>query len=143
MKITDLMSERLVYVTLDDFLSEVKHIFDRVKFHHLLVLDGDELVGVISDRDLFKALSPNLGTAAETNRDLASLNKRVHQIMHRDLVVVGAQVSINQLISIFNDEGVSCVPVVNELNQPIGIISWRDILKAMEMRHKAKQHGAV
>jgi hypothetical protein len=34
------------------------------------------LSGVVSDRDLLRALSPYVGSAAETERDLATLNKR-------------------------------------------------------------------
>jgi hypothetical protein len=39
------------------------------------------LCGVISDRDLLRALSPYVGTASENARDTATLRKRVHQIM--------------------------------------------------------------
>jgi len=53
------MTTRLVTVELDDPLEVVKRIFDSVKFHHLLVVDtGKKLCGVISDRDLLRALSP-------------------------------------------------------------------------------------
>jgi len=40
------------------------------------VIESGKLIGVVSDRDLLKAISPNIGTMSETYRDEATLNKR-------------------------------------------------------------------
>ena len=76
MSIDKLMSKNVVTIEMDDSLSVVKEIFDNTRFHHLLVVEAGKLFGVISDRDLLKAISPNIGTAAETASDAASLNKK-------------------------------------------------------------------
>lgn len=127
--IRQIMTRNMVTVELDDKLALVKDIFDHAKFHHLLVLEDGELLGVVSDRDLFKALSPNLGTLTETTKDAATLNKRVHQIMSRHPVVLQEDASVADAIELFNTCNVSCLPVVNDKNRPVGIVSWRDILK--------------
>jgi acetoin utilization protein AcuB len=42
----------------------VKEIFDTQSFHHLLVLhEHKRLSGIVSDRDLLRALSPYVGSA--------------------------------------------------------------------------------
>ena len=84
MIVQDIMSRRVVTVELDDKISAVKEIFDNLKFHHVLVVEDGVLLGVVSDRDLLKALSPNIGTSTESYKDTATLNKRVHQIMSRE-----------------------------------------------------------
>ncbi|MCC5826576.1 CBS domain-containing protein [Alkalimonas sp.] len=132
--ITQLMSRNPVSVSPDDTLAVVKEIFDQVKFHHLLVVDNKQLMGVISDRDLFKALSPNLGTAAETTKDLATLKKRVHQVMHRQPISLSVGADVMDAVRLFNREGVSCIPVVDSFNRPLGILSWRDIMQALEKK---------
>ncbi|WP_017446939.1 CBS domain-containing protein [Gayadomonas joobiniege] len=140
MKLKSLMSTRLVSVKLDDPLSTIKDIFDNTKFHHLLVIENAKLLGVISDRDLLKSLSPNIGTAAETAKDLSSLNKKAHQIMHRDPVVISENALVQDAIFMFNEYGVSCIPVVDNHNSAVGIISWRDIMRALGLRiHKLNQ----
>ena len=126
------MSKNVVAVEMDDSLRIVKRIFGNTRFHHLLVVEFGKLVGVISDRDLLKALSPYIGTLDETNRDRASLNKRVHQIMTRKPVVLRQNARIVDAIEIFKNKKISCIPVVDDHFKPIGIISWRDILKALE-----------
>ena len=60
----------------------------RAHFRHLLVLEEGELVGVISDRDLFRAISPYLGSEAEMSRDTETLTKRAHQIMTRQPITI-------------------------------------------------------
>lgn len=131
MKIKDIMTKSVVTVEMDDKLSLVKEIFDNSKFHHLLVIDGGKLFGVVSDRDLLKAISPNLGTMVVTYRDLATLNKRVHQIMTRKPITLKPDDSISDAAALFNTHRISCIPVVNDEFQPVGIISWRDLVKTM------------
>jgi acetoin utilization protein AcuB len=129
MKIESLMTRRVVTVDMDDTLATIRTIFSNTTFHHLLVVGESKLVGVISDRDLLKALSPKLDTAAETERDRASLNKKAHQIMTRNPVVLGEQASIKEALTIFNQHSISCIPIVNTNGEPVGILSWRDILR--------------
>lgn len=136
LNVAKLMTLKPVSVSPDDSLAVVKQIFDHVKFHHVLVVENGILLGVLSDRDLFKALSPHIGTAAETPRDLATLNKKVHQVMRRKPVSLQPQAKVMDAIHLFNSEGVSCIPVVDSNNRPQGIISWRDIIRALDRTDK-------
>ena len=131
MSVEKIMSKTVVTVEMDDSLKVVKDIFDNTHFHHLLVVESGKLYGVISDRNLLKSLSPNIGTVAETLRDAATLNKRAHQIMTRKPVTLAPNAEIYDAIDIFNSQNISCIPIVDDGRIPIGILSWRDILKAL------------
>ncbi|MBC8550240.1 MAG: CBS domain-containing protein [Candidatus Brocadiales bacterium] len=133
MNVDKIMSKSLITVKLDDKLKAVKVIFDNANIHHLLVVEADKLFGVVSDRDMLKAISPNIGTLSETNRDTISLNKRVHQIMTSEPVTLAPDAEISDAIEIFNNHDISCIPVVDDKNKPVGIISWRDIIKAIKL----------
>lgn len=131
--IDNIMSTPVVSVEMDDKLSLVHTLFEETRFHHLLVVEDNKLVGVISDRDLFKALSPTVGTVAETSADLAMLNKKAHQIMARNPVYLKQQDDIRKAVTAFREHNVACLPVVNEQMLPVGILSWRDIIKALDI----------
>jgi acetoin utilization protein AcuB len=132
MDVGSIMTTRVVSVEMDDRLDVVKKIFDMLKFHHLLVVDDRKILkGVVSDRDLLKALSPYVGSVAENARDIATLNKRVHQIMSRNLITLQPRASIAEAIKLFLDHRISCIPVVDAALKPVGILSWRDVLKAL------------
>src|ERR1700684_1104851 len=133
MALSNIMTARVVTVEMDDRLEAVKEIFDTMSFHHLLVVDEHKkLSGVVSDRDLLRALSPYVGSAAETARDLATLNKRVHQIMTRHPITLRPQSTVADAVNLLLAHRISCVPVVDDDFKPIGIVSWRDLLKSLE-----------
>lgn len=131
MKIESLMTKRVVTIKMDDSLRVARDIFDRTKFHHLLVVESDVLYGVLSDRDLLKAVSPNVGTVSETVKDAATLNKKAHQVMTRKPITLTIDNDFVDVIEVFKNHSVSCVPIVDEEHHPVGIISWRDVLKAL------------
>lgn len=132
MKVREIMSKRVVTVELDDRLHVVKRIFDSTPFHHLLVIDEDgALYGVVSDRDLLRALSPFIGSTVETVRDASTLNKSVHQIMSRKPITLPPEAPVADAIQLFLTHPVSCIPVVDTQAKPVGIVSWRDILKSL------------
>lgn len=143
MSLKKFLTSRLATVRPDTSLAEVKRIFEAALFHHLLVVENRALVGIVSDRDLFKALSPNLGTASEARKDTATLNKKVHQIMSRQLWTLEPEQSVYDAIELFLQQKISCIPIVNQQKQPVGIISWRDILRLLAQGKHRRQQGAA
>jgi len=135
----NIMTKSPVFISMDDSLATVRDIFTKENFHHILVVEQSKLVGVVSDRDYLKSVNITLGTPIETKKDLAALNKRVHQIMSRNIITVSPQASLTEVVNIFHSKKVSCIPVVNESNFPIGIISWKDIIRAIAVYLKQKQ----
>lgn len=127
-----IMSPQVVTVSMDDGLRVVRQLFEQHRFHHLLVVEGRKLVGVISDRDLLRHLSPFLGNdLAERKQDLATLNKRAHQIMTRAPISAFPDTTIEKAIELILQNRISCLPVVDEKSHPVGIVSWRDLLKSL------------
>jgi acetoin utilization protein AcuB len=124
---------------MDDSLALVQNIFSASLFHHVLVTEDDRLVGIVSDRDLLKALSPFVDTMNERMRDRATLERKVHQIMSREIISLKPNSSIVSAIGLFNRHRVSCLPVVDEQNMPVGIVSWRDVLRYVEGLVKRKK----
>ncbi|HWT37221.1 MAG TPA: CBS domain-containing protein [Paraburkholderia sp.] len=129
MKVEDLMTKRVVTVGFDDTLETVKDIFEQSGFHHLLVVEDRALQGVVSDRDLLRALSPFIDSVVETQRDIGTLSRRVHQIMSRKPMTLRPDADVTEAIQLFLNHPISCIPIVDGEFRPVGIVSWRDILK--------------
>ncbi len=136
MSIQKIMSSNIVSVSADDTLETVRKIFDENSFHHLLVVDSGKLIGVISDRDLLKSVSPFLGTMVESYRDAATLENTVKEIMTREPVTLSPLSDIYEAVDVFNTHKVSCIPIVDSNNSAVGILSWRDIMKAIALLKK-------
>lgn len=140
MNINRIMSRKIVSVEMDDPLKVIKEIFDHTRFHHLLVIESERLMGVISDRDLLKALSPRIGTLSETEHDAVTLKKRAHQIMSHHPITLPSSADIFDAVKMFNQHSISCIPVVDDQQRPLGILSWHDILRLVEERWEIIKH---
>lgn len=128
--VEDLMSPRVVTISMDNTLRDVRQIFNQRRFHHLVVMEKGQPVGVISDRDWLKNISPFIGIPlGEKPRDSATLKKRVHQIMTRKLVSISPESPANEAANLMIERNVSCLPVVNKEGKLLGIITTRDLLR--------------
>ena len=125
-----IMTSRVVTIEMDDSLKVIQEVFQRVKFHHLVVVDEGKIVGIISDRDFFEAISPFVNTLSETNRDRATLEKRAHQIMSHHPVTVLKSCPIEKAAKMMLERGVSCLPVTNSDGMIEGVLTWKDLFKA-------------
>ncbi len=135
MKLEEIMAKRIVTIDMDDTLDVIRKIFDKVRFHHMVVIDErNKVVGVISDRDVLKALSPYLDTISEQERDQVTLNKKTHQVMSRQPITASPEDSIEQAAVLLLENRISCLPVISEDQSLVGIVTWKDILKNLTIR---------
>ena len=130
MNIGAIMTERVVTVEMDDSLKVISDIFDNVRFHHILVVEKNKVLGIVSDRDLLRATSPFLNTLSEQSRDVNTLRIRAHQIMSRNPITVTRDASIGDAVNVLLRENVSCLPVISPDGQLEGIVTWKDLIKA-------------
>lgn len=139
MKIENIMNKKILTLSMDSPLSKAKELFENNKFHHLIILDDEGiLIGVITDRDLYKNLSPTIGTSQETHKDTALMQKKIHQIMKRNLITARSQQTLSEAAALLYEHHVSCLPIINEQHKPIGIVTWRDLLKVWALKYKKR-----
>lgn len=130
LNIADIVVTRLVTIEMDDRLVLAKEIFDQASFHHLPVVDEDgSLSGMLSERDLLRAISPHIGAIGETNRDQETLQKRVHQVMTRDPVTIAPHKSLDDASLLMLEYSIGSLPVLED-GKLVGIITWKDLLRA-------------
>ena len=129
MKVKSIMTEKVLKVRMDDSIGTIRNILEHVEFHHLLVVKGRELVGILSDRDVFRVISPFLGTLSEESRDMTLLTRKIHQIMTRNPITVDKDSSVEAAADLLLDNNISCLPVVSPKGWIDGILTWRDILR--------------
>ncbi len=130
--VTDIMSGRVAVLAFDDTLLTVEGIFSSVRFRHLPVVDDHgNIIGIISDRDFLRHVSPFYGTINEQTRDVEIMNRKVGMVMTRNPVCIDLNVTIADAVLIMNKRKISCLPVVAVGSDCLqGIITWKDIVRA-------------
>ncbi len=132
MTLDKIMSFPVATVELDDTLKLVKDILDRAKFNHVLVVENAKLLGVVSDRDVFRVMSPTLGTPLETHKDVQAMNRLVHTFMTRKPYTLRKSNNMFDAVDLFLNHKISCIPIVDSENHIEGIVTKKDILKLLK-----------
>lgn len=127
--VASIMTRRVISVCMDDTVRAVRDLFERHRFHHVVVVDDGRAVGVVSDRDLLRHLSPFVGQGAERPLDRATLERKVHQVMTRKLICVKEDVLIEEAGQLMLHHTISCLPVLDEAGTCVGILTTHDIMR--------------
>ena len=128
MPIADIMTRKLITVSPELSIGELQPMFKQFRIHHLLVVENGHLLGVISDRDVLRNISPFVYTNAEEKKDSFTLTRKAHQIMSTQLVTVESKMGIRDACDQLLKGGVSLLPVVDN-GKLVGVVSWKDILR--------------
>lgn len=128
--VRDVMTTPIETISMDDSVDTIRSLFETSHYHHLIVHGDDGLcVGVVSDRDLLKNISPFVGKMGERQEDRTLLKRRAHQIMTRQLVAVRPNTALRSAARVMLDHRISCLPVVDQAGHCIGIVTIRDIVR--------------
>ncbi len=128
-KVQDIMTQLVVRVNADDPLRVVRHKLTQGNFHHVPVMEENELIGIISDRDVLGALSPYLESPSERMRDSRTLDRRAHQIMTPQPFAILPDGTVEAAAEMLLALNVSGLPVVDSKGSLVGIVTWRDVVK--------------
>jgi len=139
MLVEQAMTPNPMTIGMDVTLDDARITMDELGFHHLLVVDEGVLVGVVSDRDVLRTISPFVGKHAERPQDVALERRRVHQFMTRTPVTVGPKTELLAAAHMLGRGSYSCLPVVDESRKPIGVLTVRDFLRCFVAELEERQ----
>lgn len=137
--VEQIMTHKVLTLEMDDRLELARDMLENMSFHHLLITDKNRVVGVLSERDILRAVSPYVGLASETSKDRHTLNQRLHQVMTRNPVTVTKDTSLHYAGKLLLEHSIGCLPVVEE-GKLCGIITWKDLLAAFIQDPLARSH---
>lgn len=134
--ISSIMTTDLVTVAPQDKLVEVKKAFDNFRIHHLLVVDEEKLVGIISKTDLLHFLDFIDKDSNEPYlTELRLKNYRAEEIMVREPFTVSENDSIKGVLEVFRENLFHALPIT-KAGKLTGIVTTHDVIKALLEDHK-------
>jgi len=128
MRVAELMSVRVTTLGRGDTMEIADGVMCRGRIRHLPVLDGSEVVGVVSQRDLFRsALGTALALGIRRPQELMR-TLDVGDVMSAPAVTIGPDALVQDAARTMADKKIGCLPVV-EKGRLVGILTETDILR--------------
>lgn len=130
LRVRDLMSAEVTTLRRNDKLAIADDVMRLGRIRHLPVLDDDEreLVGIVSQRDLFRsALARALGYGQHAQQKLLDL-LLVKEVMTSDVLTIRPDATLEEAARTMLERKVGCLPVV-EAGRLVGILTEADFVR--------------
>lgn len=125
-RVSELMTTDVVRIAPSASLDEAMTLMDDGDFRHLPVVDGDRLVGVLSERDLLEATG---WLPARVREVLEAPGGTVEDFMQSPVVTVSPDDSIVTACIRLLEWGIGCLPVLDD-RELVGMLADVDVLDA-------------
>ena len=129
--ISKIMSTNLVTVHHGDPVSKVRQLATQHGVHHIPVVSGDQLVGIISWSDMLRVSFGDTFNADQRMVD-ATLDHTftIEQLMHKNPVTLADNASVRDAAEILAKGEFHSIPVVHG-TKLVGLVTSTDLIKYM------------
>jgi CBS domain-containing protein len=127
MKIVDIMTKDPLTVTPEETVGQADDLMNTNKIRQLPVVQGKDLVGIVTDRDIRSSLSGSLLEGIEAREK--ALNTEVREIMTTEPITVSPDDDLQEAVELMIDEKIGGIPVVDDAEGLVGIVTYVDILR--------------
>ena len=118
--IRDLMTANPRTVTSDQMVVDAAKIMREIDTGIVPIVEGDKLVGVVTDRDI---------TIEVVAQGKDPQSTKVTDVASRDLVTIDPQQNLDEAMRLMAEHQVRRLPVVEEDGKLIGIVAQADVAK--------------
>jgi acetoin utilization protein AcuB len=127
MKVVDVMTKDPLTVTPNETVGQADEIMNTNNIRQLPVVEGKDLVGIITDRDIRSFLSGSLLESPEAREK--ALNTEIGEIMTTEPITVSPEDDLQEAVELLIEEKFGGIPVVDKSAGLVGIVTYMDVLE--------------
>lgn len=127
MKVAEVMTENPLTLEPEDAIWQAEEIMNQHDIRQLPVVDDNEVVGIITDRDIRSFLSGKLfGTPEDREK---AMNTKIRTVMTTKPISLSPDDDLRDAVELLIEEKVGGIPVIDEEERLVGIVTQMDILR--------------
>jgi len=131
MNVKHFMTKDVVTITKDTRVTDAVDIMERNNFHRLPVVENDQYVGMVTDEEIAEH-SPSSATSLSIYEMNYLFDKMTAgEVMSKEQITIDTDTVLEEAATIMNQENVTVLPVLNDTQQVVGILTYKDIFKAL------------
>ncbi len=127
--ITDIMTPEPRTVDRSEPLSEAYLLLQHAPFHHLIVVEGDEPVGMLATSDILRLVYDIDGTDDRNLRTYIDHQFTIDDAMTADLQTMGTDATVRDVALLFAKGSVHSVVIVDDDGGLVGIVTTTDLAR--------------
>jgi acetoin utilization protein AcuB len=127
MKVVDVMTKDPLTVTATETIGQADELMNTNKIRQLPVVQGKQLLGIVTDRDIRSFLSGSLLESPGTREK--TLDTKVREIMTTEPMTVSPEDDLQEAVELLIEEKIGGIPVVDEAEGLVGIVTYVDVLR--------------
>ena len=131
MRVREWMTTVPITVTPTTPVSEARELMQRERIRHLLVMEGERLVGIVTDRDIRLALPSPATNLSVWEVSYLLMKLTVGQMMTRSVITIGPDRPVMEAVRLMLGLKIGALPVT-EARRVLGIITETDLLHAFD-----------
>ncbi len=116
MKISEIMTKAAVTDSAAETLADACDKMRHAQTSSILIMDGERMVGIVTERDVVKCIARGLDPKETTLKD----------VMTTDIVTIGPMTTLKEAANIMATKWIRHLPIV-EGSRVVGMISQRDL----------------
>lgn len=128
--ITKIMTTEVRTVYLTQKLSEVRATMVAGKFHHVPVVSGKKLLGILSATDLLRA-SYQVATDDRQTDAVLDHTTSIEQLMQKYPVTLRSNQTVRDAVAIFAEGLFHGLPVIDDDENLVGMVTTTDVIRYM------------
>lgn len=126
--ITKIMSANVTTVQLGRPLSDIRKLMCDAHYHHIPIVDGKKLVGLVSFTDLMKINVLISGADERTVDTIIDQQFKIADIMSTELTSIRETETIRQAAELLSKGHFHSLPVVDNEENVVGIVTTTDLI---------------
>ena len=126
--VRDIMTPEVTTLGRNESLQFVKDIMTLGRVRHFPVVDEGKVVGIVSQRDLYKASLGSVMKYGEKAQRSFLEGIAVKEVMCEPVITIAPHASVKEAARIMMEKKIGCLPVL-EGHTLVGIVTETDMLK--------------